>query len=110
MFGKPQIWVPGEESENGVVVFDLFDEAKNTLIPEKGGTMTLVSRTGRVNTVKAVKGEVRKVETDARDRRIAHVRFKTGATVRTLVLGDWHLAGLTEPGRSEAEAPEEVSA
>lgn len=87
---KQLIWVPGEQSEYGVAVIDAETEAA-TVVSERIGEMRIESRTGRVRTVPAARGELLRVEG-----KHAVVRFN-GREVRTRVLGEWQLQGLTAP-------------
>lgn len=96
VFSKSYIWVPAERSEYGVAVTDAASEL-TVVAGERLGEMKVVTRSGRIRSTPAVRGELLRVEG-----KLAVVRLPGGAEVRTRVLGDWHLAGLTEPAPEPA--------
>jgi hypothetical protein len=85
---KSYIWVPGEQGEYGLVLIDAVTEE---CIPpgEHVGEVRYESRTGRMRTVPAARGELLRVEGKLAVARVGN------REVRTRVLGDWHLKGLT---------------
>lgn len=95
---KNVIWVPGEKYEGVVAVMDPITE-EVVAVSEKTGTMKVPTRSGKLSTAPAARGELVRVEG-----RYAVVKFPGGKQIKTRVLGDWQLAGKTEPDPEEAES------
>lgn len=96
MITKQRVWVPGERFEETVVVVDAVTE-EAVGVSERTGFMRVPTRTGRLTTVAAVRGDLVSAAG-----KLAEVRLPGGKCVRTRILGDWHLAGLTSPPIGEA--------
>ncbi len=97
---KRTIWVPGERDEyTGAVV--VTDAETGRVYPggDKTGEMSVPTRSGRLCTVPAAKGELVGAEGKYLLVRVA------GATVRTRNLGDWQLRGLTAPEMETEPTP-----
>ncbi|VTR99156.1 unnamed protein product [Gemmata massiliana] len=89
---KNVIWVPGESSDYGVVITDAVTEGA-VAVTERVGEMQIPTRSGRLRKVPAVRGELLRTEEP-----YAVVRLPGGHQVRTRILGEWHAAGMSEPG------------
>lgn len=86
------IWVPGEKTEEyGVIVTDAKTESLVQAVDCKISTMQVPTRSGRLTTVDAARGELLRVEGKYAVVKIA------GKQVAVRVLGDWHLKGLQAP-------------
>lgn len=96
---KKRIWVPGvkDEYQKGVVVVtDAVTEAE-VGVNERVGTMKVPTRLGtEFRCCAAVRGDLVRI-----DGKYAVVKLPGGHEVRTRILGDWHLEGLTEPADAE---------
>lgn len=96
---KSQIWVPGvEKNEYGVIITDARTEAA-IAVTERTGEMRVPTRSGRLCTMPAARGEVVK-----RDGPFATVKFAGGQKATVRILGDWQLEGLTAPPEAEVGA------
>ena len=95
---RTHIWVPTEDSDNGLVVVDAVTEMVHPAT-DRIGKVTYETRTGRTRTVAAVRAELLRVED-----RYAVVRLPGDSEVRTRVLGEWQLRGLTSPEPTSASA------
>lgn len=103
LMSKSVIWVPGEKYEGVVAVMDPITE-EVVAVSEKTGTMKVPTRSGKLSTAPAARGELVRVEG-----KYAVVKFSGGKQIKTRVLGDWHLAGHTEPQPEEAEREPETA-
>ena len=92
---KQHIWVPAEQGDYGLVVVDpLTEEA--VAVTDGVGEIQFESRSGRIKTSPAARVELVKL-----DGKYAVVKI-AGQEIRTRVLGDWQIRGLTAPEEIEA--------
>ncbi len=98
---KNVIWVPGEQSDYGVVITDAVTEGA-VAVTERVGEMQVTTRSGRLRKVPAVRGELLRTEEP-----YALVRLPGGHQIRTRILGEWHTAGMATP---ESDTPPDSGA